>query len=106
MKKIICLLVCILFLLVGCRAKTNQLSSDVNSATNIRYVHNEYFDTEVINELGDGSCIIRDKNTNVLYLVICGYKSAVITPIYNSDGTVKLYDNNDNGSLRDRIKNT
>ena len=43
--------------------------------------------------MGNGiAYIIRDTNTNVLYLAIYGYKSAVMTPIYNSDGTLKLYE--------------
>ena len=33
-----------------------------------------------------------DENTKVLYLCVYGYSTMGITPIYNSDGTLKLYD--------------
>ena len=43
-------------------------------------------------EEDDGSVVAYDENTKVMYLCIYGYNSMAITPIYNSDGTVKLYD--------------
>ena len=36
--------------------------------------------------------VLYDKNTKVMYLCVEGYNMMGITPIYNSDGTVKLYD--------------
>lgn len=75
-------------LLSGCSSGTDH-GKDADA--NIKYIHDEYFDAEVIKDLGGGCLIVRDKNTDVLYLVVGGYGAAMITPIYNSDGTVKLY---------------
>lgn len=36
--------------------------------------------------------VLYDKNTKVMYFVIWSGHQFGITPIYNSDGTVKLYD--------------
>ena len=94
MKKILCVLLTLLLcisLLTGC-AGDNELGYGDNAADNAKVIHSKYFDAEVIQDMGNGiAYIIRDTNTNVLYLVVYGYKSAVMSPIYNSDGTVKLY---------------
>ena len=54
---------------------------------------NKYIDLVTIYK--DDNCdieVLYDKNTKVMYFVKCtGYQFG-ITPIYNSDGTVKLYD--------------
>lgn len=49
-----------------------------------------YFDLEVICEKGARQ-ICYDKNTNVLYYKFHGVDFYDITPIFNSDGTPKLY---------------
>lgn len=45
-----------------------------------------------IYDKNDGSVVAYDENTKVMYLCVYGNNSMAITPIYNSDGTVKLYD--------------
>lgn len=95
MKKILCILLALLLCigsLAGC-AGDNDLDSNDNAADNVKVIHSKYFDAEVIQDMGNGvAYIIRDTNTNVLYLVVYGYTSAIMSPIYNSDGTVKLYE--------------
>jgi hypothetical protein len=95
MRKILCILLALLLcigLLTGC-ANDDNLSVQDSAADNAKVVHSKYFDAEVIQDMGNGvAYIVRDTNTNVLYLVVYGYKSAVMSPIYNSDGTVKLYE--------------
>jgi hypothetical protein len=95
MRKILCILLVLLLcigLLTGC-ANDNELGYGDSAADNAKVVHSKYFDAEVIQDMGNGvAYIVRDTNTNVLYLVVYGYKSAVMSPIYNSDGTVKLYE--------------
>lgn len=88
MKKIIAVfIICVLmFVLSGCR--TSRIN---NIDTNLKKTHSEYFDVEVIEDLGGESFIVMDKNTSALYLFIHGYQSSAMTPIYNSDGTVMLY---------------
>lgn len=95
MKKILCVLLALLLcigLFTGC-STDDKLGYDDNAADNAKVVHSKYFDAEIIQDMDDGiAYIIRDTNTNVLYLVVYGYKSAVMSPIYNSDGTLKLYE--------------
>ena len=59
---------------------------------NIKNIHSYYFDVEVVEELANNTGFIcRDKSTDVLYVVVNGYSSALMSPIYDSDGTPKLY---------------
>lgn len=54
---------------------------------------NKYIDLVTIYK--DNNCdteVLYDKNTKVMYFVKCSGYQFGITPIYNSDGTVKLYD--------------
>lgn len=91
MKRIfIFILACLICLgLVGC---ANNDDTDVNMSAwyNTGHIHSLYFDSEVI-EKGDSYSIIRDSNTDALYLVVYGCQQSVMTPIYNTDGTVRTY---------------
>lgn len=51
----------------------------------------EYFDVYIIHENDTGSKILYDKNTGVMYYMQQSGYLFGITPIYNADGTVKLY---------------
>ena len=73
--------------IVGCNGRM------VYSRNNIDDIHSKYFDAEIVENIGnENGVIVRDKNTDVLYLYINGDNSPVMTPIYDSDGTVKLYE--------------
>ena len=52
---------------------------------------NKYFPLVIIYE-DDRSDVVYDKNTNVMYYIYHNYDKYGITPIYNSDGSVKLYE--------------
>ena len=95
MKKILCVLLALLLcigVLTGC-ASDNEIGYGDSAADNAKVIHSKYFDAEIVQDMGNGiAYIIRDTNTNVLYLVVYGYSSALMSPIYNSDGTVKLYE--------------
>ena len=54
---------------------------------------NKYIDLVTIyKDDNHNTKVLYDKNTKVMYfLILIGYQFG-ITPIYNSDGTVKLYD--------------
>lgn len=88
MRKIIAfsVVLVLMFSLSGCG--TSRMS---NIDANLKKTHSKYFDVAVIEDLGGGSFIVMDKNTSVLYLFIHGYQASAMTPIYNSDGTVMLY---------------
>ena len=77
--------------LVGCTTE-DKLVSGEEIHKNLQSIHGEHFDVEVIEDLGGGNLIIVDKNTNVMYLFVKGFYASAMTPIYNADGTVKLYE--------------
>lgn len=78
-------LVCIL--LTGCNKTSN--GSAVYVAPN---VPTEYADFEIIesNEW-EGWAVVYDRNTGVMYVILDGFQSTGMTPIYNADGTLKIY---------------
>ena len=88
MKKLITML---LLCIILCLSLISCGESDRGAEFNIPDVDSDYFDAQVVEEINSVTFIIRDKNTDVLYLVVGGYSSCVMTPIYNSDGTIKLY---------------
>ena len=54
---------------------------------------NKYIDLVTIyKDDNNNTKVLYDKNTKVMYFVIWSGYQFGITPIYNSDGTVKLYD--------------
>lgn len=91
MKKIVAFIMifALIFVLSGCE-KNKPCKSD-SIEDNLQCIHNEYFDVEVIEDLGAGNLIIVDKNTNVLYLFVRGNYASAMTPIYNADGTPMIY---------------
>lgn len=93
-KKILIGIIVLCSLFCGAGCKKNEPYSQASASKNITLIHSQYFDAEVIEEIGYQTYIIRDKNTNVLYLVVGGTagRSAAMTPIYNEDGTLKIYE--------------
>lgn len=88
--KILTVFIVALMLIIPLSGCADVPSRTISADINLQRIHSEYFDVEVIEDLGGGCFIIRDKNTNVLYLLVSGYESSAMTPIYNSDGTVKV----------------
>lgn len=87
MKKKILAVVLVLTL---CFGMTGCKKGDIEPESNI--LGNKYIDLVTI-YIGDkGTEVLYDKNTKVMYFVIWNNYQVGITPIYNSDGTVKLYD--------------
>lgn len=71
---------------------TTQNTKEVNKkSVEEKQCIESYFDLEVICEKGARQ-ICYDKNTNVLYYKFHGVDFYDITPILNSDGTPKLYE--------------
>ena len=87
MKKILALLLAIILCLGLCGCNTHITDIEAN----VKNLESEYFQPEVV-EVTNHGYIIRDRLTNVLYLVVAGNNAGVMSPIYNSDGTVKLYE--------------
>ena len=86
MKKILTLLLTIILCLGLCGCGTEFTDPDYN--TTIK--KSEYFKTEIVEHTNTGY-VIRDIETNVLYIIIDGYSGTMIVPLYNADGSLKLY---------------
>ena len=83
----------LVFSLIAIGSITGCNGRSLHSRYNIDDIHSKYFDAEIVENIGnENGVIVRDKNTDALYLYVDGYNSPVMTPIYDSDGTVKLYE--------------
>lgn len=82
MKKIIVLVTCLLCAvgLSGCDAN----HTETNISSYFDYCFIEY--NPVTNEK-----VFYDKNTGIMYYYLCT-RNGGITPIYNADGTLKIYE--------------
>jgi hypothetical protein len=89
MKKKIAIIIVALSICVG-MAGCSGKARDGNC--NFTYVDNEYIHLITVCDRDDGNIIAYDENTKVLYLCVYGYSTMGITPIYNSDGSLKLYE--------------
>ena len=87
-KKIaIVLTLALCFLMTGCKKGDVYESSELG---------NKYIDLQIIYiDEAIGTEVVYDKNTGVMYFIkTSGYQFG-ITPIYNADGSLKLYDGKD-----------
>lgn len=82
---ILCTILC--FGVTGCSA--DHL---IDGEDNFSSIDNEYMKMHILYDERDGCIIAYDEYTKVMYLCAYGNSTMAITPIYNSDGTVKLYD--------------
>ena len=74
-------------ILTACNTSSNE-DNNIYFNNFIEIGDTEYFD-------GDGKyCIVYDKNTKVEYYYVTnyGHRSISISPVYNSDGSIKIYD--------------
>lgn len=74
--------------LTSCDDDIDSITYDIPAENNI----DTYF-TEVIecNTTGGYTRILYDNDTKVMYLVVCENGGRAITPLYNADGTLKIY---------------
>ena len=89
MKKKILVVVLGLTLCFGMTGCGNSMTN--NGYVNFKNADNKYIDMELVYQ-NNSVYVLYDKNTKVMSLCVEGYNMMGITPIYNSDGTVKLYD--------------
>lgn len=87
-KKLTLLTILLMLVLTGC-----------GETTTITYENTEenYWDKFVVVEsydnMNDGSLyIVYDKDTKVEYYIVHAYRRFGISPIYNADGTIKVYE--------------
>lgn len=72
-----------------CFGMTGCTKGDIEPESS--YLANKYIDLVIIYKK-HGTEVLYDKNTKVMYFLRQNGQQFGITPIYNSDGTVKLYD--------------
>lgn len=72
-----------------CFGMTGCTKGDIEPESS--YLANKYIDLVTIYKKHSTE-VLYDKNTKVMYFLKWGSYESGITPIYNSDGTVKLYD--------------
>lgn len=74
--------------LSACDDDMTSMTYDPPTENNIK----TYF-TEVMecNTTGGYTRILYDNDTKVMYLVVCENGGRAITPLYNADGTLKIY---------------
>lgn len=95
MKRLILILTIALMcgmMFTGCKTTVTE---DVDNA----YYQNAFNQFVVVEERRNGDygtlSIMYDKDTKVMYYMITSAYRCGITPIYNSDGSVMIYDEND-----------
>ena len=77
--------------LILCFGMTGCTKGDIEPESNI--LGNKYIDLVTIyKDDNQNTAVLYDKNTKVMYFAKWTIYQFGITPIYNSDGTVKLYD--------------
>lgn len=76
--------------LILCFGMTGCTKGDIEPERSV--LGNKYIDLVTIYKGKRGTEVLYDKNTKVMYFMIWTANRFEITPIYNSDGTVKLYD--------------
>ena len=88
MKKKILVVALVLTL---CFGMTGCTKGDIKPESSV--LGNKYIDLVTIYRDNDNDTeVAYDKNTKVMYFLKLSVHQFGITPIYNSDGTVKLYD--------------
>ena len=84
-------IVAVVLALTLCFGMTGCTKGDIEPESNI--LGNKYIDLVTIYKDNDNNIeVAYDKNTKVMYFLKRSAYQFGITPIYNSDGTVKLYD--------------
>ena len=87
MRKIIAIL-CVCLLLTGCGTKCKDAEDTLKEP------YGEYFTLikEWYDETGFEYEIVYAKDTGVKYLIIKSYYKGGITPLYNADGSLQVYE--------------
>lgn len=93
-KKIIIFITCLLLILsfAGCKRMKIKYSDDEYHYIYNRFVLVEKYSSKFVSDSGGVTFVVYDEDTKVMYYIIDSYNQCGITPIYNSDGTIKLYE--------------
>lgn len=90
MKKTIIAIIIATMLLVGCGVKTVTYDENDNYKQ-----WNQFVTLEEQYDVDKGNLyIVYDKDTKVMYYLWHGYYESAISPIYNADGSVRIYEEN------------
>lgn len=87
MKKLLIVLMVLALTLTGCEAKSIAYDNGE------KVIFGNFVVLEILEDPNDGWVyIMYDKETKVEYYYILAYNRAAMSPIYNADGTVKIYE--------------
>jgi outer membrane biogenesis lipoprotein LolB len=88
MKKTIIAIIIAAMLLAGCEVKTVTYDENDNYKQ-----WNQFVTLEEQYDVNRGNLyIVYDKDTKVMYYLWNGYCKGVILPIYNADGSIRVYE--------------
>lgn len=91
MKKICIYLIVIMLLLGGCGTPYQENLNYEKTLSDGYFVEINHFDS-FENGINMTYKIVYAKDTKVKYLVASGYYRYAITPLYNPDGTLQIYE--------------
>lgn len=86
-KKLTLLTILLILVLVGCGTTTTTYEDEEKN------FWDKFVVVENYGNMNDGSLyIVYDKDTKVEYYIVHAYCRFGISPIYNADGTIKVYE--------------
>lgn len=93
-KKLIIVLMVITLSLTGCGESSHQKDKSNNNTLFDQFVIVKDTEYDAMNDEWYDFYIVYDKDTKVMYYFANGFRRAMMSPIYNSDGTVKIWEDN------------
>lgn len=98
MKKIICIILCIVLIFTLCSCGNKKIVITKNNCVQPGSFFSDKTRFILVDEsecsgISPRARIYCDTVTGVLYMYVVNVYQAGITPLYNSDGTLMLYDN-------------
>jgi hypothetical protein len=91
-RKTIALISIIGVLLTACGGARSYQTESTNDVLFDQFVVVEDREYNVIRDNWYDFYIVYDKDTKVMYYFANGYDRAMLSPVYNSDGTVKVWE--------------
>ena len=95
MKKLICLLLTIFMIMLLSACNITESIDSPTTTDNSQFIRVNKIDARTMFDYTDGGIceyIIYDKQTKVMYVCFIGQRRMTMSPLYNADGTLMIYD--------------
>lgn len=95
MKKLICLLLTIFMIISISACGVTEDVDNLITTDNSRFARVSKVDDRTMFDYADGGICeytIYDKQTKVMYVCFVGHRRMTMSPLYNADGTLMIYD--------------